>query len=163
MTESVPYPSQAQSTFLQSLIVTFSSPYTVPLVSGWLMAVHPVDMFLVSGWLMAVHPVGVFLVSGWLMAVHPVDVFSHLETVRMHCQKSLIFVTWEKSGHLASRIEFFGKPGQSHSIPTKPELSPENLDDCLLQSFTVLRGRGLDSNGSGYKQVSVSCEHGHES
>ena len=69
MTESVPHPSPSESTFLQSLFFTPSSPCPVPLVSGW------------------------------LMADHPVDVSSQLQTVRMNYQKCLIFVTWEKPGY----------------------------------------------------------------
>jgi len=69
MTEYFPHPSPSQPTFLQSLIFTPSSLYPIPLVCGW------------------------------LMAVHPVDVYSQLETVKMNCQKCLIFVTWEKPGH----------------------------------------------------------------
>jgi hypothetical protein len=60
MTESVPRPSPPQSTFLQTQIFTPSSPCPVPLVSGW------------------------------LMADHPVDVSSQLETVKMDCQKYLL-------------------------------------------------------------------------
>ena len=97
------------------------------------------------------------------MADHPVDVSSQLEAVKMNCQKSLIFVTWEKPGYEASRTEFYGTPEQSPSKPIKPKLSREKLDDCLLHSCMALSGRGLDSNGSGYEQVSVSCEHFHES
>jgi hypothetical protein len=57
MTESVPHSSPPESTFLQSLVFAPSSPCPVPLISGW------------------------------LMADHPVDVSSQFETVRMNCQK----------------------------------------------------------------------------
>jgi hypothetical protein len=46
MPASTPQPSPSQSTFLQSLIFMTSYLYPISLASGWLMAVHPVDIFL---------------------------------------------------------------------------------------------------------------------
>ena len=122
-TESIPRPSPSQSTVLQSLFFTPSSLYPVPLVSGW------------------------------LMAVHPVDVCSQLETFKINCQKYLIFVTWEKPGHQASRTEFYGTPGHSPSEPIKPKLSRGGeLDDLPPAVF-----HGVNGSWAGFRWFRVGA------
>ena len=95
------------STFLQSLIFTPSSLYTLSLVSGCLMAVS--------------------LVSGWLMAVS-FHVWENQNICRYY-QKCPSFVTWKKPGYLASRTEFCGTPGPRSLKRRKPGPFQENYGE----------------------------------